>query len=515
MSRFKRGAKVDSRAGFRQEKEECPVPYGLLKSARKSGQLNLSGRGLTEVPESVWRLNIDTPKEGQQDVSFTGTDRWWEQTDLTKLLLSSNKLQTLSEDVKLLPALVVLDIHDNQLRTLPASIGDLQQLERLILSHNKLTELPQEIWKLTNLRCLHLQQNLLEQLPEDLGQLCHLEDLDLSNNKLTAIPDSLANLNLVKLDLSVNSLKSLPPAISQMKNLRMLDCSRNHLETVPRVLAQMASLEQLYLRHNKLRFLPELPSCKTLKELHCGNNQIEVLEVEHLKHLSSLSVLELRDNKVKILPGEITLLQALERLDLTNNDLTSVPCGLGTLPKLKSLALEGNPLRTIRRELLTKGTSELLKFLQSRIQEQPDGEPTEQPNTAMTLPSQAKINMHAVKTLKTLDYSEKQEACIPDEVFDAVSDSVVASVNFSKNQLSAVPLRIVELKDTLSDINLGFNKLSVIPLEFSKLQQLVHVDFRNNLLTSLPMEMKALGKLRSVILSFNSRTKDLFIKSKK
>jgi len=49
MSRFKRGAHVvDSRAGFRQEKEDCPVPSGLLKAARKSGQLNLSGRGLTE-----------------------------------------------------------------------------------------------------------------------------------------------------------------------------------------------------------------------------------------------------------------------------------------------------------------------------------------------------------------------------------------------------------------------------------------------------------------------------------
>uniref|UniRef100_A0A4W4G6V2 Leucine rich repeat containing 40 n=1 Tax=Electrophorus electricus TaxID=8005 RepID=A0A4W4G6V2_ELEEL len=447
MSRFKRGVKVDSRSGFKQEIEKCPVPYGLLKSARKSGQLNLSGRGLTEVPQSVWRLNIDTPEEAQQNVSFAATDRWWEQTDLTKLLLSSNKLETLSQDVKLLPALVVLDvscsriclqrtssldciIHDNQLRTLPASIGELEQLQKLILSHNKLTELPLEIWKLINL---------------------------------------------------------------------MLDCSCNHLESVPPVLAQMAFLEQLYLRHNKLRFLPELPSCKTLKELHCGNNQIEVLEAEHLKHLSSLSVLELRDNKVKSLPEEITLLQGLERLDLTNNDITSVPCGLGTLPKLKSLALEGNPLRTIRRELLTKGTSELLKFLRK----QPDDNPKEEPKTAMTLPSQAKINMHAIKTLKTLDYSEKQEACIPDEVFDAVSDSVVVNVNFSKNQLTAVPLRIVELKNTLSDINLGFNKMSMISLEFSKLQQLIHVDLRNNLLTSLPMEIEVLSKLRSIILSFN------------
>uniref|UniRef100_A0A8C2L2F1 Leucine-rich repeat protein SHOC-2 n=1 Tax=Cyprinus carpio TaxID=7962 RepID=A0A8C2L2F1_CYPCA len=477
MSRFKRGAHVDSRAGFRQEKEDCPVPYGLLKAARKSGQLNLSGRGLTEVPQSVWRLNTDTPQEAQQNLSFGAADRWWEQTDLTKLLLSSNKLQSLSEDVKLLPCLLVLDLHDNQLISLPDSIGDLEQLQKLILSKNKLTELPSGLWRLTNLRYLVL-----------------------TSNKLSTF-EHLANLkNLVKLNLFCNKLKSLPPAISEMKNLRMLDCSRNQLESIPPVLAQMESLEQLYLRHNKLHFLPKLPCCKTLKELHCGNNQIEILEADHLKHLSALSLLELRDNKVKSLPEEITLLQGLERLDLTNNDIGSLPCGLGTLPKLKSLSLEGNPLRGIRRDVLTKGTGELLKYLRSR---QPDGGSKEEPKTAMTLPSQAKINVHAIKTLKTLDYSEKQEASIPDEVFDAVDDSPVANVNFSKNQLMAVPSRILELKDTLADINLGFNKLTSIPVDFSMLKQLVHIDLRNNLLTSLPMELEGLTKLRSVILSFN------------
>ncbi|KAI2663576.1 Leucine-rich repeat-containing protein 40 [Labeo rohita] len=452
MSRFKRGAHVDSRAGFRQEKEDYPVPYGLLKAARKSGQLNLSGRGLTEVPQSVWRLNIDTPQEAQQNLSFGAADRWWEQTDLTKLLLSSNKLQNLSEDVKLLSALVVLD-------------------------------------------------NLIAQIPQDLGQLVNLDDLDLSNNHLMDIPESLSNLqNLVKLNLSCNKLKSLPPAISVMKNLRMLDCSRNQMESIPPVLAQMESLEQLYLRHNKLRFVPELPCCKTLKELHCGNNQIEILEADHLKHLSALSFLELRDNKVKSLPEEITLLQGLERLDLTNNDISSLPCGLGTLPKLKSLALEGNPLRTIRRDLLTKGTGELLKYLRSRIQEQPDGGLKEEPKTAMTLPSQAKINVHAIKTLKTLDYSEKHEASIPDDVFDAVDDSPVANVNFSKNQLTAVPPRIIELKDTLADINLGFNKLTTIPVDFSKLKQLVHIDLR---FKSFPEVLYRVSSLETILISNN------------
>lgn len=48
MSRFRKADKADILAGFRPEKAEAIVPSGLLKAARKSGQLNLTGRGLTE-----------------------------------------------------------------------------------------------------------------------------------------------------------------------------------------------------------------------------------------------------------------------------------------------------------------------------------------------------------------------------------------------------------------------------------------------------------------------------------
>jgi hypothetical protein len=37
-------------------------------------------------------------------------DRWWEQIDLTKLILASNVIERLSDDIRLLPALSVLDV---------------------------------------------------------------------------------------------------------------------------------------------------------------------------------------------------------------------------------------------------------------------------------------------------------------------------------------------------------------------------------------------------------------------
>lgn len=53
-----------------------------------------------------------------------------------------------------------------------------------------------------------------------------------------------------------------------------------------------------------------------------GSNQIERLEPEQLSSLTSISVLELRDNRIKVLPEEMTLLGTLTRLDLSNNDIS-------------------------------------------------------------------------------------------------------------------------------------------------------------------------------------------------
>ncbi|XP_069934380.1 leucine-rich repeat-containing protein 40 isoform X2 [Oryctolagus cuniculus] len=505
MSRLKGAVGRDPRAGFRTETRDCStsVPQGLLKAARKSGQLNLSGRNLSEVPQCVWRINVDVPEEANQNLSFSTSERWWEQTDLTKLIISNNKLQSLADDLRLLPALTVLDIHDNQLTTLPSAIRELENLQKLNVSHNKLKILPEEITNLRNLKSLYLQHNELAVIPEGFEQLSSLEDLDLSNNRLTTISAGFSSLSgLVRINLSSNHLKSLPAEISRMKKLRHLDCSSNLLESIPPELAGMESLELLYLRRNKLRFLPEFPSCKLLKELHVGENQIEMLAADHLKHLSSILVLELRDNKLKSVPDEISLLQSLERLDLSNNDISSLPYSLGNL-HLKFLALEGNPLRTIRREIINKGTQEVLKYLRSKIKDDGPSQSDSVTETAMTLPSESKVNVHAIVTLKLLDYSDKQTTLIPDEVFDAIKNNIIISVNFSKNQLSEIPKRITELKEMVTEVNLSFNKLSCISLELCMLQKLTFLDLRNNFLNSLPEEMKSLIRLQVINLSFN------------
>lgn len=489
----------DSLGGFREPEPEPPVPKGLLKSARKSGVLNLSSRGLHEVPQSVYRLNLDPPEEAQGGGSFSESERWWEQTDLTKLLLSSNLLTGLSEELRLLPALATLDLHDNKLQSLPGAVGDLQELRQLRLSHNQLSVLPLGLFSLPLLYSLTLQNNLLETLPPELGRLQSLTELDVSRNRLTELPSALGDLSaLTSLNLQHNQLSGLPDGLSHLRNLRVLDCSNNLLTELPSTLVQLTGLEQIFLRQNRLRVVPELPP-HALKEVYLADNQISALPEDSLRRLTLLSVLELRGNKICVLP-EGALPSTLTRLDLSNNDVSSLPPTLGLLPNLSVLLLEGNPLRGIRRELLTKGTMELLKYLRGRIKEEPSDASE---NSALNLPSHSTVNLHNIRTLKTLEYSNKQAESVPDEIFEAAAGHTITSVNFSKNQLHCAPCRLLDFSSSLSDVDLGFNRLPSCGPEVCGLLKLQHLDLRNNLLCDLPPELQNLTKLRSIILSFN------------
>lgn len=62
------------------------------------------------VPDSVWRLNIDVPEEASSVSLDNNEDRWWDQTELTKLILASNWLTELSDDISNLSSLTVLDV---------------------------------------------------------------------------------------------------------------------------------------------------------------------------------------------------------------------------------------------------------------------------------------------------------------------------------------------------------------------------------------------------------------------
>lgn len=232
---------------FKEQDSEDLHPQ-MVKQARRSGQLNLSGRGMVSVPDKVWSLMEFDEEESKQMMAGVSMDsesseNWWDTVDMTKLILACNKISSISPKISNLLGLQILDLHDNQLESLPDSVSALARLTKLNLSHNRLTSLPPGIYDLLELHNLSASNNQIEAVDERIADLNRLVSLDLAHNKLKSLPGSLGFLSKVtSLNLASNCLESIPPEISSMASLASLDLTNNKLKEVPESLRDLGHL---------------------------------------------------------------------------------------------------------------------------------------------------------------------------------------------------------------------------------------------------------------------------------
>ncbi|WP_309742069.1 leucine-rich repeat domain-containing protein [Chamaesiphon sp. OTE_20_metabat_361] len=102
--------------------------------------------------------------------------------------------------------------------------------EKLWLANNQLTSLPESIGSLSNLNILYVWGNQLTSIPKSISNLTNLSILDLSGNQFSYLPDSICNLaNLDSLNLIENQLTNLPVSIVNLSNLTELQLDKNPL----------------------------------------------------------------------------------------------------------------------------------------------------------------------------------------------------------------------------------------------------------------------------------------------
>ncbi|NWX51636.1 LRSM1 ligase, partial [Steatornis caripensis] len=187
MPLFFRKKKPSDDARKRLEYQMC-----LAKEAGADDVLDISKCELSEVPYGAFA----TCKVLQKKVLIIHTN------NLTSLVPKSCSLLSLI-------TVKVLDLHNNQLASLPADIG-----------------------QLTSLQVLNLERNLLKCLPQSIGDLAQLQVLNVKGNKL----------------------KELPATVSGLRSLRTLDISENMLQELPRVLAHVRTLETLTLDASSMTY---------------------------------------------------------------------------------------------------------------------------------------------------------------------------------------------------------------------------------------------------------------------
>ncbi|XP_034098358.1 leucine-rich repeat and calponin homology domain-containing protein isoform X3 [Drosophila albomicans] len=175
--------------------------------------------------------------------------------------------------------------------------------------------------------------------------------------------------------------------------------------------------------------------------------------------LTDTVIADLSRNRFCELPEEITTFAFLETLLLYHNAIRSIPESVKQLSSLTYLDLRSNQLSSLPREIC---------FL----------------------------------PLQVLLVSNNRLATLPDEL--GRLDQTLTDLDASYNQLSALPVRLGELR-TLRSLSLRSNQLLYLPREITCLS-LVSLDVSNNRIASLPLEIRHMSTLVELQLENNPLT---------
>eukprot|EP00116_Pleurobrachia_bachei_P006740 sb/3467002/ len=195
-------------------------------------------------------------------------------------------------------------------------------------------------------------------------------------------------------------------------------------------------------------------------------------------------------------PGNITGMTSLRRLDLTNNDLNSLPPELSLMDGLTSLAVEGNPLKTIRRDIISKGTVAIKEYLKLKL------DPSALEEAGPTIPD-IKPDEVMMQT-KTMEMNGKLD--FPAELWDQALVCGIVRLSMQGCSLGSVPEQVYTLRGTLQELELGQNNIREISPEMGKMVKLRKLNLINNSVKELPQEMSGLVALEDLNMSHNKLT---------
>ncbi|MCP4443598.1 MAG: leucine-rich repeat domain-containing protein [Aureispira sp.] len=240
------------------------IPKKYLESLNTAdiSHVSISCNQAKEVPSVFYQLTeLEYLSISQNPIQYINADsKNWPK--LSKLILYRCKqLQELPNALIQSAPLSRLEISSCQLHTFPTIVLKAKKLEYLSLAGNKFPSMPSEIEQLQKLETLDLDNNInLKQLPESLSQLQQLYQLKLSNCALTTLPSTIGALkNLQNLRLANNQLQELPDSFFELDNLEELSISNNQIPLTKDFLDRLLELPKLrYLLLDNLPITPQI-----------------------------------------------------------------------------------------------------------------------------------------------------------------------------------------------------------------------------------------------------------------
>ncbi len=482
----------------------------LIDQAAEEGwtELDLSGKGLTELPPEIGRLTqLEVLTLGKQDFEQKGPEGvagWKQEEGQWVAITIGNGLTTLPGELKALTNLKTLDLSGNRWDSFPPFVVELNSLKELKVIVCNITEIPEAIAQLTNLTTLFLDSNQITEIPEAIAQLTNLTTLALNSNQITEIPEAIAQLtNLTTLALNINQITEIPEAIAQLTNLTTLALNSNQITEIPEAIAQLTNLTTLYLDSNQITEIPEaIAQLTNLTTLSLYSNQIteipeaiaqltnltrlsldsnQITEIpEAIAQLTNLTTLSLDSNQITEIPEAITQLTNLTRLYLDSNQITEIPEAIAQLTNLTTLYLDSNQITKIP-EAIAQLTNLTTLFLDSN-------QITEIPEAIAQLTN-----------LTTLFLYSNQITEIPEAIAQLTN---LTTLSLDSNQITEIPEAIAQLTN-LTTLVLYSNQITEIPEAIAQLINLTELYLDSNQITEIPEAIETLLNLKSLALFDN------------
>ena len=295
--------------------------------------------------------------------------------------------------------------------------------------------------------------------------------IDISNLKLEIIPKEVFDPNV---DLEgINWW--------EMVDINKLDASNNLLSEnsfndEEYNLSLMSYLVSLRFSNNKFNLIPQgIYQLSNLKLLDMSGNNINEIDGNLIKGLSSLVELDLSKNKIRYIPNNIQFLTFLEVLKISNNQLLELPEELGVLTRLKKLFLNENSLQFLPRNLFSKmvGLEEIYLYK----------------NQLEDICDSSSSIFDNMKHLKFLDIHSNHLT-----IFNIFTEMpILDSLLLSYNQLQHI--NGLDKCYNLTNLDLNNNKISEFPSDILKLKKLSTLNLQNNDLNSIPNTLGLMNNL--------------------
>ena len=403
--------------------------------------------------------------------------------------------------------------------TVPAVLGDLDELEVLNLSRNLLRgTIPAKLSELESVKTLNLSRNFLSgPVPASFSWLESLVTLNLSHNRLTGqIPS-----------LTTSSSPNVIPTIARPKRLERLLLNDNQFEgIIPPQITSHANLKALRLSNNNLHgpIPASIVSLRLLSDLRLNDNNLTGPAPKRLERMINLRYLYLQNNCLTGQdPGPTFRIAFIYYTNLSIS-LGGLPIGISSLPAIKTqnnlfdnAATENKTCGQICRESVANpsANTELVRDCERLLEIRdnwaarttlPEGSAMATWGSGKQAGSQHRIDRWQGVTIKNnrvagLDLSGHfLTSPVPTELTNL---KALTSLNLSNNQLSSFPTQVIQL-EKLQDLNLGRNQIATLPANIANLEELASLNLSYNDIADLPTSISELELLTDLNLAANN-----------